>query len=951
MKKIFVLLSLFLICRNGIAQSGKGNNDFILSAPHRTTTIVVSRGEKEIVNIAAKSLAKDIKDITGQQSFFNTDTRNLKGSIIVIGTVTNPLVQRLSKKAGLADIEGKWEHFLIRVLSNEMHPSEKILLIAGSDARGTAYGVFTLSRLIGVSPWKWWADVTPHKKKELTIRDDINIEQGPSVKYRGIFLNDEDWGLRPWASKTFEPKLGNIGPKTYAKIYELLLRLKANTIWPAMHPGTTPFFDVKGNEEMARKYDIVIATAHNEPMMRDNNEEWHSKTMGPFNYVTNRDSVYNYWKRRVKQVAGDDNIYTLGMRGVGDSGMKGVSTLSQEVALLSRIIKDQRGLLKKYVNPDVTKVPQVFIPYKEVLPVYDHGLKVPDDVTLMWPDDNFGYIRRLSDQKERRRSGSSGIYYHISYWGSPHDYLWLSTTQPGLIYEEMKKAWNYGATRMWIVNVGDIKPAEYDIEFFMDMAWNINSIQPNTIIRHMKKWSAGLFGQKNAEAITQVKDDYYRLAFIRRPEFMGWSQVYPQTPIKNTAFRPFFDGDEIARRVNAYKELIQKVEQIKKDIPNDRKNAFFELVAYPVEGSAYMNEKFLYAQKSSLFAKYQLPAANVYASLSRHAFDSIKKLTREYNTLANGKWKYMMDMSPRNLAVFQMPELPGKIKAGQKGILVWPEGQPAPNQNQLSCKLPPYNPYSARHHFIALYNKGSQPVKWQASVDQDWIQINKKSGLLRNEDKLVVTVNWDKLPSSTREGKVIIKTKNKVYNVEISLEPPIKGQVPDNPIVEHDGHVFIQAYDFIQKKDISKNHQWMPIQELGYSDSAYTISPFPNVDIQKLRSAYLEYRFYTYSKGPAEITIFTLPTHPVNNHAGMRIALSVDNGDKHIISYKTEGRSEQWKLNVLSNHARCALKFDFATDGWHTIKVYPHDPGVVVDQLMINFNPGQEIYAVPSKKQ
>ncbi|HYW34156.1 MAG TPA: glycosyl hydrolase 115 family protein, partial [Balneolaceae bacterium] len=592
--------NIALSFKNGMAQSRKAHSGFVLSAPHHATNIVVGQDEKEVVHIAAHALAGDIKAVTGKKPLLKTSARSLKGSVVVIGTVGDPLVQRLLKKYDLPDIKGKWEHFLIRVLPDKRYPSQKILLIAGSDPRGAAYGAFTISRLIGVSPWKWWADATPAQKRKLTINSDINIEQGPSVKYRGIFLNDEDWGLRPWAKKTFEPRLGKIGPKTYAKIFELLLRLKANTIWPAMHPGTTPFFNVKGNEKMARKYDIVIGTAHNEPMMRDNNEEWHSKTMGPFNYLTNRDSVYNYWKQRVKQVAGDHNIYTLGMRGVGDSGMKGASTLSQKVALLSRLIKDQRGLLKKYVNPDLSQVPQVFIPYKEVLPVYDHGLKVPDDVTLMWPDDNYGYIRRLSDKSERQRSGGSGIYYHLSYWGSPHDYLWLSTTQPGLVWEEMQKAWNYDARRMWIANVGDIKPAEYNIQFFLNMAWNIHDIKPGNILQHMRQWSASIFGRQNAKAITKVKDQYYRLAMIRRPEFMGWSQVYPQTPTKNTAFRPFFDGDEIARRLNAYKRLIRKVEQIKKNIPDDRRNAYFELVRYPVEGAAYMNEKFLYAQKSRL---------------------------------------------------------------------------------------------------------------------------------------------------------------------------------------------------------------------------------------------------------------------------------------------------------------------------------------------------------------
>lgn len=941
-----LIIAFILIYKLTIAQTP--SNNFILSGAGHVTTIFTGKDEKEVVKLAANALADDIKDITGVRPPVTDDTANLKGSVVIVGTIFNPLVRHFCSENKLPGIKGKWEHFLIH-LCHRHAKGEKVLLIAGSDARGAAFGVFTLSKLIGVSPWKWWADVTPHKKKRIIINEDIDTEQEPSVKYRGIFLNDEDWGLRPWASKTFEPQVGNIGPKTYAKIFELLLRLKANTIWPAMHPGTKAFYEVDGNEVMAKKYDIVVGTSHAEPMLRNNVGEWNTKTMGDFNYISNRDSVYNYWKRRVMQVAGDNNIYTIGMRGIHDSKMEGAETLSQQAAVLSQVFKDQRGLFKKYVNPDITKVPQVFIPYKEVLPVYDSGLKVPDDVTLMWTDDNYGYIRRLSNKSERKRSGSAGIYYHLSYWGRPHDYLWLSSTQPGLIWEEMKKAWDYGARRIWIANVGDIKPAEYNIQFFLDMAWDIDSIRPDNIKQHMQQWASNTFGQKNAGAITKVIDEYYRLASIRKPEFMGWSQTEPITPTKNTAFQPFFNGDEIASRVKDFNRLILEADDIKKSIAEDRQNAYFELVEYPVKGAAYMNQKFLYAQKSRLFAKYDLPAANEYASLARAAYDSIKILTEKYNEdINNGKWKYMMSMAPRNLPVYQLPELPERIKPAEKGVLVWLEGQPVPLQDQVHDSLPPFNPYSADHHFIRLFNKSAVPVKWPVATNEDWIRVNKKSGLMANEGKIDVSVDWEKLPSTVREG-LAIRTEDTSYQIIIPVAPPVKGTVPLKAVVEQDGHVFIQAYQFIKKHDYSKDHRWRGIQQLGYSDSAYAILPVPKEDTKGLNAAYLEYRFYTYSKGLAEITVFTEPTLPVNDSAGMRLALSLDDRQKHIISYKTEGRSEEWKQNVLSNHARCTLKYNFMSAGWHTLKIYPLDPGVIIDQLMINFNLDQNIYAIPGK--
>jgi len=637
MKWIVIALGVLFMCKASNAQALQ--NDFILSAPGHSTNIFVDNDEKEVVKIAAGALSDDVADITGQHPEIVTDIDKAKGDIVIIGTADDPLIQNLCKENKLPAIKGLWEHFIIRMLISKKNPSAKILLIAGSDPRGTAYGVFTLSQMIGVSPWKWWADVAPDKKKILTIDRAIQIEQGSSVKYRGIFLNDEDWGLRPWASKTFEPEVGNIGPKTYARIFELLLRLKANTIWPAMHPGTTAFFKVAGNDETAKKYDIVIGTSHAEPMLCNNVGEW-NKAMGNFNYVTNRKRIYNYWEQRVKQAADGDNIYTIGIRGIHDSKMEGASSTQDEKNILSKVFSDQRGLLKKYVNPDVTKVPQVFVPYKEVLPVYNAGLQVPDDVTLMWCDDNYGYINRLSDPQERLRKGSSGVYYHLSYWGAPHDYLWLSTTPPGLIWEEMTKAYRYGADRIWVANVGDIKPAEYNIQLFLDMAWNIDSIK--NVFNHMKHWIADQFDESVAGKLLPVMQEYYRLAEIRKPEFMGNSRVYDNTRA-SVSDLPWSE-QEINKRIADYKSISGKVEALSGQIPSDKQDAYFELIKYPVQAATQMNLKFLTGQLAE-HGKADWKQSDA-------AFDSIVSLTAHYNELSNGKWKGIMDYQPRNLPVF-----------------------------------------------------------------------------------------------------------------------------------------------------------------------------------------------------------------------------------------------------------------------------------------------------------
>lgn len=473
--------------------------------------------------------------------------------------------------------------------------------------------------------------------------------QSPSVKYRGIFINDEDWGMTPWSYKNFEPSdiKGQIGPKTHARIFELLLRLRANTFWPAMHSCSVAFYVTPGNKQMADKYGIFIGTSHCEPMVRNTNAEWNHKVSGEYDYVHNRDSVLKFWEERTRELVSSDNIYTLGIRGVHDGKMQGANTVQEQKAAITNILKDQREMIKEIVNPDVEKVPQVFIPYKEVLDVYNAGLKVPEDVSLMWCDDNYGYIRHFPDSVERNRKGGNGVYYHISYWGRPHDYLWLSTTSPAQIHYQMKLAYDKGAKDMWILNVGDIKPAEYQIELFMDMAWDINAI-PNNINgtdQHLKNFMQREFGKKYAAELRDIMNEHYRLAYIRKPEFMGNTRTEEKDPAYKIVSDFPWSEKEINQRINDYQQLENKVATIAKSIPLIKQNAWFQLVEYPVKGAAEMNKKLLYGH----LARH----SKTDWSMSDTAYDEIVSLTKHYNELANGKWKYIMDFSPRDLAVYQ----------------------------------------------------------------------------------------------------------------------------------------------------------------------------------------------------------------------------------------------------------------------------------------------------------
>ncbi|MFT3753302.1 MAG: glycosyl hydrolase 115 family protein [Paludibacter sp.] len=596
----------------------------------------IGKNEVEVVQTALEIFTKDY-----QRVFHGKVIAGTAGNVL-IGTIgLNSSAEKLLDQAEVQKLSTRLEGFLIEVRDGN-------LIILGSDKRGTAYGILEISRIMGVSPWEWWADSPVALKEKLTLKNGFKTLQSPSVKHRGIFINNEDWGLTPWSYKNFEPSdiKGQIGPKTHAHIFELLLRLRANTFWPAMHECSVAFYMTPGNKQMADKYGIYIGTSHCEPMMRNTNAEWKKAGAGDYNYITNRDNILKFWEERTTELAGSDNIYTLGIRGVHDGKMQGANTVQEQKDALTRILKDQREMIKRIVNPDVEKVSQVFIPYKEVLDVYKAGLEVPEDVSLMWCDDNYGYINHFPDSIERSRKGGNGIYYHISYWGRPHDYLWLATSHPAQIYYQLKLAYDKGARDMWILNVGDIKPAEYQIEMLMDMAWDIDAIPSNAkgLDIHLKTWLQREFGERQASGLLQIMNEHYRLAYIRKPEFMGNTRTEEADPSYKIVSDLPWSEEDIYQRLNDYQQLEDRVKKLAITIPANKKDAWFQLVEYPVIAAAEMNKKHLYGQ----LARH----GKAEWALSDAAYDEIVSLTKRYNSLGGGKWNYMMDAHPRDLAVF-----------------------------------------------------------------------------------------------------------------------------------------------------------------------------------------------------------------------------------------------------------------------------------------------------------
>ena len=643
------------------------------------------------VRRVAELFAEDIRRVT-EKCVPVSGERTQGEKAVILGTLEgNTFIKELVKSGRLdvSAIKGGWEQFVIKQVKNPVEGMDEALVIAGTDRRGVAYGVFTLSERMGVSPFYWWADVPVKKQAEVYLKADYASKK-PSIKYRGIFLNDEDWGLKPWASQTLEPEVGDIGPKTYANVCELILRLKGNMMAPAMHTCTGPFYSHTENKVVADEYGILITTSHCEPLLFNNASllEWDKNVDGEWDYSKNKERILRKLDARVKEAAGYENIYTLAMRGLHDEGMRGNLTEDEKVKILATAIADQRDILQKYIDTPIEEIPKIFVPYKEALDLYEKGLQVPDEVTLVWVDDNYGYMKRVSNPEEQKRQGGAGVYYHTSYLGTPHDYLWLNTTPPVLMYTELKKAYDTGADRYWLLNVGDIKPMELAVKSFFDMAWDFPAYDIVNINHHQAQFMASVFGSKYEADFQFLLDEYYRLAWSRKPEYMGWEREWDSPyheQLKATEFS-FDNYNDARQRLADYEFISDGVARICLELPEAYRPAFFEIFAYPMMAANQMNRKFLFAQlNKEELAKGNISDANWAASESSNAYALIQYLNERYNTMLNGKWNGMMDVPPGFCAKYQdMPEIVFTEGVESQPIDIAPQAE----QNRLdSCMV------------------------------------------------------------------------------------------------------------------------------------------------------------------------------------------------------------------------------------------------------------------------
>lgn len=924
-----------------VSETG-GLDSLPLAAAGQMTPLYYSANDATVVGIAAGALRDDLQRVAGVMPILSSNAPAPSANAVFIGTIGHSaLIDDLiaAGKLSVAAIQGQWEAYLAVVVTNPVAGVERALVIAGSDRRGTAYGVFGLSEAIGVSPWYWFGDVPVVQRPALYVSGGSYVDPAPGVKYRGIFLNDEDWGLNPWAEQGFDPS-GQIGPTTYARIFELLLRLRANYIWPAMHDVTKAFYTVPGNRDIAENYAIVVGTSHHEPMLR-NTSEYNTTTLGAYNYWTNRANIYNFWEQRVIETATNESIYTVGMRGLGDDAMitpAGLTTQQKAAELQNFIIPDQRQMIHDHVNANPALVPQVFVPYKEALTLYQTGMQLPDDITLCWPDDNHGYIRELSSAAERTRSGGSGVYYHLSYWGPPSSYLWLLTTPPAMTCEEMLKAWDYQARRIWIANVGDLKPGEIGMEFFLRLARNPEAYRNFDPHAYLAQWSARNFGSANAEAIATLLDEYYRLNIIVRPEQLNRTA---------SGFSLVDHGDEAQQRLDQFAALTAAANALYAQLPANQKAAFYELVLYPIRGADLQNQKVLLAERSRLWASQGRAATTNLALAAQAAQNAILAETTFYNrTNAGGKWNRTMTVTTTGeaKAPYILPTLGSYAAPGGAGLGVAVEGAAAVLGTNAGV-LPTFNPVANKSYFIDVFNTGSSAAAWTAQSSAPWITLTQTNGSA--DARLWVGINWTNAPRGYAvPGTITIQGAGVTNVVKVNAFYPLPLNLAALPsAVENNGVVTIEAENFTARQDGTNGVGWRRLTRACASGDGMTILPVTAAAIDPAAissgTPSLTYQFYTFSSGAATVQLACLPTHKItSDHAGCRYAISLNGDPPQVVDINADEFSAAWNVNVLRAAASGNSNHLIASAGLQTLKVWMIDPGVVLDQVTVAINSG-----------
>ena len=632
-------------------------------------TIGIDSREHSCVQLAAKNLTIDLERVTGRTASFQANSPT-----ILIGTVgIHSKIDQWVKQGQLRNLKGKTEKYIIKTIDGQ-------LVIAGSDKRGTVYGIYELSRQIGVSPWYYWADVPVEKHNDLYVRDGEYSDGEPAVRYRGLFLNDEAPCLTSWVKNTFGTDHGN--HHFYEKVFELILRLKGNYLWPAMWNWAF-YADDPENLKTADAMGIMMGTSHHEPMARNHQEYARDrKGWGAWNYTTNKQNLDRFFREGIERMKGTDDIITIGMRGDGDEAM-GNST---DTKLLETIIDNQRRIIKEVTKRPAKETPQIWALYKEVQDYYDAGLRVPDDVTVLLCDDNWGNVRRLPTAEEKKRKGGWGLYYHVDYVGAPRNSKWINVTPIQNMWEQLQLAYNGGIQKLWILNVGDLKPMEYPIQLFMDMAWNPSKYKADNLLDHTRDFCVESFGEDQAEEAASI------LNLVSKYNGRITSEMLDAST---------YTTDEFAQVVSDYQALETRALRQFITLKPEYRDTYRQIILFPVQAMGNIYDMYYAQAMNYQLAALDDPDANIWAERCRQAFRRDSILNLQYNKeIANGKWDGMMTQKHISYTDwndwFPADECP-KLKE-----------VPSPEQGPTFCARDGYISIEAEHTFLRTQKEGSE---------------------------------------------------------------------------------------------------------------------------------------------------------------------------------------------------------------------------------------------------
>ncbi|RDB17758.1 hypothetical protein Hypma_001072 [Hypsizygus marmoreus] len=952
----------------------------------KTSPILTSADDWPGVHVATASFASDIQRVTGAKPSLSnfTVTSSLSASTpIIVGTLgKSSLIAQVvnATKLDVSSIEGKWESFLAREVKNPLPGVAGAYVIIGADKRGTIFALYDHSEQFGVSPWYWWADVPTTKHAELFVTSSGCSHGSPSVKYRGIFLNDEQPALQSWAFEKFtngttdSPLNSPFNHFFYAKLFELMLRMKANYLWPAIW-GSAFAIDDKENQPLADFYGIVMGTSHQEPMMRSTPNEFTLFGKGTWDYLHNADNIKEYWLEGTKRAKPFESVYTLGTRGFGDLPL----SEDTNIELLEQVISDQTAILESVYGGDVSTIPQIWTLYKEVEGYYDGGMRVPDYVTLLWSDDNWGNIRRFPTASERNRTGGAGVYYHVDYVGDPRDYKWITSSQISKIYEQMSIAVDREATRLWILNVGDLKPYERETEFFITYGWNTTRWASDNLNTFVSAWAQREFDVSPAVAgtVVDIVANLTRFNARRKPELL------------NATTYSLINYREAEGVLSSWATLQDASTKIYNSLSNDLKPSFFQLVHHPVLASANLANILVSAGINNMRASQARISANDMADQAQKFFERDFDLETQYHELLNGKWNHMMDQTHIGYYYWQQPmtnTMPAinRVQARKQalaGIMrIVPEGTlgawPGDNSNQCaqgyncpppSISLDPFSPFGNR--YIDVGAGGPVPFTFKATSNESWVSLSPAQGSISPkspEQRVFVTVkDWSRLTAGTHTATV-------TFTATAAKQPPLAVQVVFTAtkttlpgsfrgFVEGSGAVSIEAAHST-RNTTANGVSWRelpgygrtlsgvtPWPRLGNNDSNFTIGAGPS----------LEYDFYNFNtiNGSGNITVTTFVSPSLN--AGERdrplaFAVQVD-AQAPQTSYffppaVPGGLPTAWGgLDgfVANGIISVNMIFNGVSPGPHTLKVFAIEPAVVVQRIVINTGGVQPSYLGP----